>query len=254
MLLQSLVACTWISSWLQLDGLCSVSWFVWAWRTCSYCWCWSSLLIDREIGNTQRMDGTPLLPIGALWSHILSEALQVQSLTLQGCPELLSLAFQVLVERIAYSSGISCFFFFFLPLIHCIIVRNLSSYCPNLETKLKSLQQLQLLLYMSAATNLTSSPESFIHPWSGSRLHWSLSLRSIVQLLYIMFESKFLWEQFFFPSSFFFLKMMMIMILLVNKFLMVVMMDTGYIMCMTGSRDQITLLWIWRRSQVVPWF
>jgi hypothetical protein len=36
--------------------------------------------------------------------------------------------------------------------------------------------------------------------------------------------------------------MMMIMILLVNKFLMVVMMDTGYIMCMTGSRDQITLL------------
>jgi hypothetical protein len=34
----------------------------------------------------------------------------------------------------------------------------------------------------------------------------------------------------------------------------VVMMDTGYIMCMAGSRDKITLLWIWRRSQVMPWF
>ncbi len=105
MLLQSLVACTWISSWLQLDGLCSASWFVWAWRECSYCWCWSSLLIDREISNTQRMDGTPLLPIGALRSHILSGALQAQSLALQGSPELLTLAFQVL-ETTA-SSGIS---------------------------------------------------------------------------------------------------------------------------------------------------
>jgi len=47
------------------------------------------------------MDGTPLLPIGASRSRILSEALQVQSLALQGCPELLSLAFQVLVETIA---------------------------------------------------------------------------------------------------------------------------------------------------------
>jgi len=47
---------------------------------------------------------------------------------------------------------------------------------------------------------------------------------------------------------------MMMMILLVNKFLMAVIMDTGYIMCTTGSRDQITLLWIWRRSQVMPWF